>query len=62
MIDKEFMMYRIGVSNKIRPNGVNYRTEAEAKDAAKRFAEREHCTYYVFEVCEVVNTIAEVRE
>lgn len=62
MIDKEFMVYRIGASNKIRPNGVNYRTEAEAEAAAKRFAEKEHRTYYVFEVCEVVNTVAEVSE
>ena len=62
MTDKEFMMYRIGDNNKFRPNGVNYGTEAEAKYAAKRFAEREHRTYYVFAVYEVVNTVAEVSE
>lgn len=61
MTDKEFVMYRIGFSNKCRPTGVNYKTEQMARDAAKRFANKEGRKYYVFEVCEVVNTIGEVE-
>lgn len=60
MKDKKFIRYRVGIFDDIRPSSFNYRTKKEAIDAAERFARKEKCTYYVFEVCEVVNTIKQI--
>ena len=60
MKDKEFIVYRIGTSNKYRPYKINYATEREARDTALRLSEKEQRKYYVFEVVEVINTIDEV--
>ena len=57
MIDKEFIRYMISETEDTLPSGIRYKTQIEAHNAAVRYAEKEHKTYYVHEVVFVCNTI-----
>ena len=61
MPDREFVRYMISEFATGIPSGIRYKTQKEAHDAALRYAESEHKTYYVHEVVYVCNILEQIN-